>query len=790
MRRLSCSGTRARPPVVRRGYAVWVAAVACLVLSAAATEAESQSRNRYRVSLEVDPGRIARSHSPTAPLRLDFQRLLIEQRGTGTFDEHTVEVIGHDPSGRPVVYDASRRAYEKHLLPHRIDKFYGISEVDLVLVMPDEKCTRYTVSFDTVESGHGKPDRYPGLVGDGDRFVEGRKRREINACHFDAFCDLDGDGDMDLFKAGVEPFVYCYENVGGNRFVDRGRLTSGGSLLTLPHYAGNGRSWLSVAFHDWDGDGDMDFFPSFGDGPDANRIVLYRNTTSEHDGQLTFTRVGPMETITGTPLGTVADAAGWFPAITFVEDWDGDGDGRTDVLVGSNNHCYLYRNLGPDGASGFRLADALVVQAGGEDIVLTTPRFDCADIDHDGDWDLFAGTQPGQIYLFENTDTTTPRTRPTFAEGRIIAHEKKIMIADAHAGVKVADFTGDGLLDFAVGRFWERVTLADPGGARDYGRLYENVGTATAPKFERRGASNGAPYTERSQICDAIRQNCVRAADWDKDDKIDLLAGDTDGYIWFFRNTTNKLFPVFATGEKLRLGNGELLTLVDSGGHARHDVCDWNNDGKRDLVVADGNGWVTWFENTGTDARPALAPGKRIEADGEPIDRGARSSVLVCDWNSDGKKDIIFADANDGYVFFENVGTDAAPKLAAPKPLKLDFYTRPNLGSFVDWDGDGKKDLIGCNFENNIRLYRNVGSGLAGDAPRLFPAEGIIIVKPFTVMLTSGAEVVDWNGDGDLDILTGQGHGASGLRFYERDYIEDSLRGTRPVAKIAGTGEK
>ena len=102
----------------------------------------------------------------------------------------------------------------------------------------------------------------------------------------------------------------------------------------------------------------------------------------------------------------------------------------------------------------------------------------------------------------------------------------------------------------------------------------------------------------------------------------------------------------------------------------------------------------------------------------------------------------------------------------------------------VDWDGDGKKDFIGCNFENNIRLYRNVGSGKRGEVPRFSAKEGIIIVKPFTVMMTSGADAVDFNGDGDLDILTGQGHAGSGLRFFERDYIRDCMNDSHPTVTV------
>jgi len=59
------------------------------------------------------------------------------------------------------------------------------------------------------------------------------------------------------------------------------------------------------------------------------------------------------------------------------------------------------------------------------------------------------------------------------------------------------------------------------------------------------------------------------------------------------------------------------------------------------------------------------------------------------------------------------------------------------------------------------------------------PAEGTIIVQPFvTTQMISGAEAVDWRGDGDLDIVTGQGHGGNGLRFYERDYINDFVNRT------------
>ena len=161
---------------------------------------------------------------------------------------------------------------------------------------------------------------------------------------------------------------------------------------------------------------------------------------------------------------------------------------------------------------------------------------------------------------------------------------------------------------------------------------------------------------------------------------------------------------------------------------------------------------------------------------------------MVCDWNNDNKKDVLFADQDNGYAVFLNEGTDAQPVLADAKPLGLNKYTRPNMGSFVDWDGDGKKDFLGCHFENNVRFYKNVGPGGRGSEPHFADPEGVIIVEPYTTtMLISGADAVDWNCDGDLDILTGQGHGGGALRFFERDHIENRLHESHPRVVVTKT---
>jgi hypothetical protein len=141
-----------------------------------------------------------------------------------------------------------------------------------------------------------------------------------------------------------------------------------------------------------------------------------------------------------------------------------------------------------------------------------------------------------------------------------------------------------------------------------------------------------------------------------------------------------------------------------------------------------------------------------------------------------------------------NIGADQRPTLAAIAPIQPGGrpvrYVRPNLGSFVDWDGDGKRDFLGCHFENGIRLYRDIGSDERGAEPKFHDPEGITILTASSPQMISGVHAVDWNGDGDIDLITGQGHGGSGLRFYDRDWIDDELAGTHPIVTVQAVQSK
>jgi hypothetical protein len=95
--------------------------------------------------------------------------------------------------------------------------------------------------------------------------------------------------------------------------------------------------------------------------------------------------------------------------------------------------------------------------------------------------------------------------------------------------------------------------------------------------------------------------------------------------------------------------------------------------------------------------------------------------------------------------------------MAGGRPIEVEGFAAPFVG---DFDGDGKKDLlVGQYALGRLRVYRNVGTNARPkfDTFEWFKAGGRIAGVPICCQVAFTPQLVDFNGDGRTDILTGSG---------------------------------
>jgi hypothetical protein len=213
--------------------------------------------------------------------------------------------------------------------------------------------------------------------------------------------------------------------------------------------------------------------------------------------------------------------------------------------------------------------------------------------------------------------------------------------------------------------------------------------------------------------------------DWNGDGRHDLLLGDREGFVNLYVNEGSNESPRYGNRIRLKAGGKEIKVR----GPSAPCLVDWNEDGKKDLLVGDGRGYLLLFLNTGSAKAPEYAPPSRVQADYKDLDVRSKAAPCVVDWNGDGRFDLLVGSWSGELFLFLNEGSGGQPVFG--KAIKLNDG-KLDVGSdsspdMVDVNGDGKKDLIVGNEKGEVFIFINIGK----DQDPQFAAAGEKIMLRF-----------------------------------------------------------
>ncbi len=496
-----------------------------------------------------------------------------------------------------------------------------------------------------------------------------------------ALSDLDNDGDVDILVAGAASgLIGVYENDGTGNFTNHS-LTSGMGLMATPS---------GVSTVDYDNDGDLDvFIGSYTGGTNPNK--MYRN-----DGGFSFTDVTAASGLQKICHGM---AAAW---------GDYDQDGNIDLyysvrtLTGGDPQTnFLFHNNG----DGTFTDVAVALNVDSEDFPTLVPAF--FDYDHDGDDDIYLGTDRGSSASLPWTNRMYRNDGGTFTETSV---QTNTLLSMDCMGIAVGDVNFDGFFD---------MYLTNSPSDGNFLMVSDGTGNAFVDETAAAGVI-GAGFAWGTVF-----------ADFDNDTYLDT-------YVCSMMSD-NRLFRGAAVAD---------WPMIDEAPAAGVDIADWSfcvavgdidGDNDLDMLVCENNSSLKMYMNNSPDA--AINNWVRFRTVGKDTNLYALGTMVTV--TTGGKSQLRESRAGVNY------------KVADEHVMHFGLGSETQADSMLVEFNDGTD-----------RTYTNAPSGhlwtlypmsMMGDAN----ADGVVNARDLGVLMLSltkngqtiqpGDEILDMDGDFDID---------------------------------------
>jgi hypothetical protein len=620
--------------------------------------------------------------------------------------------------------------------------------------------------------------------------------------------DMDSDGDIDVV-------------MGGNHWFENPRIGGTGAGKTWTNHFVGDQAAHDLVVADLDGDKRPEII-----GREQNEggktILIFKQESNEtwsskkltaesgegltvgdfdSDGDMDIAI--PKQWYENTGIGgawTTHPVNPAFDPVSVITVGDFNSDGRTDILLSpsENSGSVIWMEC-PPGGKGAWTAHTIATD------LTSTHGLGSGDFDQDGDQDVVASefSEKGRLIYYSNVDGKGTQWKPkTLGTQRLhniqvgdIENDGDIDVLGAYCwgtvpvlvyfnesatkpvalddwtyiqaddkrtgnmfGLGMADCTGDGKLDIASGEFFYR----NPGGT-----LTDAWNRASLPL----GDANAIVDVDGDGRCDILSQALPDILWYEAKDEagssftslkvatgISMTDhGSSQGYAVGEIVGGGKPEFVFTAGDGIyiiqipanpSLGNWPKVKVTPNATEEGLALGDVDGDGKLDIVAWVGSGssstTLGWWKNPGTNV------GNWVGYEIGTVNEGFEGDrVATADLDGDNRLDVVVTETNNG-----ESGNGAHWFVGPVNPAKSTPWTRRTIGTnlgamnsmdVADMDGDGDIDIVTGEHRGpkRVTIWENVSKAASWTAHEISKGRENHL----------GTRIADLDGDGDLDLV-------------------------------------
>lgn len=440
---------------------------------------------------------------------------------------------------------------------------------------------------------------------------------------------------------------------------------------------------------------------------------------------------------------------------------DIDKDGDFDIFIGTQDgRIIFYRNQGTYERPNFLLAAGKENPLDGFDVGQSAaPVF--VDIDKDGDFDAFIGEWGGSIKYYQN-DGTAQHAKFTEHGERDFANPFRSIDVGRFSMPSFVDIDNDGDLDAFIGNWDDKL------------EFYRNTGTAFKPIFDY--------VDEKDNPFHGLELGEGLApvfADWDKDGDQDAQLGMWNGRVKYLRNVGSAEVPEFRPAA----GTANPLFRVRLQRAVAPALVDIDLDGDLDAFVGEDSGMIHYYHNNGRADAPDIYGIDRKPEAFSTVEVSDKVALTLVDLDGDADLDLLVGERYQPYRYYRNEGSETEPKFTLVAEEQSPFRGIVVAGNappaFVDIDNDYDLDLFLGLYDGTVAFYRNEGTR---STPKFDEVSYGNPLRKFDAGNNAVPAFADMDGDGDYDVLIGD-------RAGKHLYLENRGKPDDPKFRQV-TGEK